>query len=134
MAEVGTSPPVNSRQALQDGVWLRGVAGGQNRSYINGLTATAGGTKAAGLQIPAGVALVQFDTVASGSDSALLPNALAGMTFRLANSGASTMSVYGRGTDTINDAATATNYDIATNVSVDFFCAKNGQWKAIKSA
>lgn len=134
MAEVGTSPPVNSRQALQDGVWLRGLANGQNRSYINGLTAHAGGTKAAAFQIPAGVALVQFDTVATSGDSALLPQALAGMEVTVANSGADTLSIYGRGTDTINDVATATNYDVATNVSVRFFCAKDGQWKGIKSA
>lgn len=133
MAQVGTAPPVNSRQALQDGVWLRGLAAGQNRSYINGLTAHAGGTKAAALQIPAAAALVEFETVATNGDSALLPQALAGTEVKVANSGAATMALYGRGTDTINDAATATNYDLATNVSATFFCAKDGQWKAILS-
>lgn len=131
---VGTAPPVNSRQALQDGRWLRGLANGQNRSAINGLIAHAGGTKAAALQIPAAVSLVQFDTVATNGDSALLPQAKAGTEVCVANSGAATLSLYGRGTDTINDAATATNYDLATNTSARFFCAVDGQWKAIKSA
>lgn len=134
MADVGTAPPVNSRQALQDGIWLRGLANGQNRSYVNGLTAHAGGTKAAAYQMPAGVALIQFDTVAVNGDSALLPQAVAGTDITVISSGVATMSVYGRGTDTINDAATANAFSMATNTTARFVCAKDGQWKAILSA
>lgn len=130
----GTQPPVNSRQQLVDGLWLNGLANGQNRSYVNGITAHAGGTKAAALQLPAAVSLIQVATVASSGDSVLLPQALAGTEFRLANSGANTLYAYGRGTDTVNDVATATEYQLATETSALFFCAIDGQWKAIKSA
>jgi len=126
---VGTAP--SRGFGLQDGAWLLGLAGGQNRSYINSLTATAGGTKAAGYQIPAGVALVQFDTVATNGDSALLPEAKAGSVVMVSNAGAATLALYGRGTDTINDAATANNYDLATNKNALFFCALDGQWKSL---
>lgn len=121
-------------QRLIDGNFVNGLAAGYNRNYVANVTARAGGTKALATQIPAGVALVQLDTVATNGDSALLPQALAGTEFKLANSGVATVSLYGKGTDTINDAATANNYDVATNVNVAFFCAVDGQWKAIKSA
>jgi hypothetical protein len=131
---VGIQPPQGSGPALQDGQWLNGLANGYNRSYINGLTAHAGGTKAAALQIPAAVALVQFDTVTTNGDSALLPQALAGSEVTVISSGAATMSVYGKGADTINNAATATAFSMATNTTARFVCAKDGQWKAILSA
>lgn len=134
MADVGTAPPVNSRQALQDGIWLRGLANGYNRSYVNGLTAHAGGTKAAALQIPAAVSLIEFGTVATNGDSALLPQAKAGTEIKVSNAGAASLSLYGKGTDTINGAATANAFSVASNGSATFFCAKDGEWKAILSA
>jgi hypothetical protein len=131
---VGTAPAQNSRQALQDGIWLRGLANGQNRSSVNGLVAHSGGTKAAALQLPAAVALIEVATVAADGDSVLAPQALAGTEFCIYNAGASTLDIYGRGTDTINGSATATAYTLATGVSARFFCASNGAWAAIKSA
>ena len=110
------------------------MANGYNRSYINGLTAHSGGTKAAAYQMPAAVAIIQFDTVAVNGDSALLPQAVAGTDITVISSGVATMSVYGRGTDTINDAATANAFSMATNTTARFVCAKYGQWKAILSA
>lgn len=130
MAVVGTAPAKNSRQALQDGLWLNALANGQNRSYQNGIVAHAGGTKAAAFQLPAAVSLIEVDTVATTGDSVLAPEALAGTEFRLYNAGANTLDVYGRGTDTINGAATATAYTIASGVSATFFCATNGSWAA----
>jgi hypothetical protein len=131
---VGIQPPLGSGPALQDGQWLNALANGQNRSYINGLTAHSGGTKAAAFQMPAAVQFIQFDTVAVNGDSSLLPQALAGTEVTVISSGVATMSVYGRGTDTINDAATANAYSMATNTTARFVCAKDGQWKAILSA
>lgn len=131
---VGQTPPVGRRQALQDGVWLRGLANGQNRSSVNNLVAHAGGTKAAALQMPAAVSYISFVTVATGGDSALMPQAKAGTEVFVANAGAASMNIYGRGTDTINGVATATAYALGNGVSAIFFCAKDGAWAAVKSA
>lgn len=123
--------------ALPDGTWLRGLADGQNFTYKSGITAHSGGTKAAALQLGAvgGTQLMyQLDTVAVNGDSALLPKAVAGTVCAVRNAGGATLSLYGQGTDTINGAATANNYDLATNVAALFFCAKDGAWSAIKSA
>lgn len=119
---------------LIDGSWLRALAGGGNRSYVNGLTAHAGGTKAAAFQIPSGVALVGFGTVATNGDSGLLPTAKAGTKVRVYNAGAATLSLYGKGTDTVNGVATATSYDLTTKQAADFSCDLDGHWSALKSA
>lgn len=134
MAEVGTAPPLNSRQALQDGVWLRALANGQNRSYQTGIVAHAGGTKADAFQLPAGVAMLQLGTVATNGDSVLMPQAAAGTVVLVTNGGAADASIYGRGTDTINGAATANAYTLASGVTALFACLVNGAWVAIKSA
>ena len=131
---VGITPPENSRQALQDGIWLRGLANGQNRGSINKLVAHAGGSKATAFQIPAAVELVSFGTVATTGDSALLPQAKAGTIVMVANNGAQTLDLYGKGTDTVNNVATATAYTLATTVAAIFFCAVDGAWFAVKSA
>ncbi len=76
-----------------------------------------------------------MDTVAGSGDSALLPPCSAsGITIVVANAGANTLSIYGKGTDTINAAATANNYDLTTNTNAVFWCMKAGAWKAIKGS
>lgn len=131
---VGTAPAQNSRQALPDGIWLRGLANGQNRSYVSGITAHSGGTKAAAFQLPAAVSFIEVDTVAADADSVLAPQATKGSSFALFNASAHTLDVYGRGTDTINLAATATAYALTTGQTALFFCAKDGSWAAVKTA
>lgn len=131
---VGTAPAKNARQALQDGLWLNGLANGQNRSYVNGITAHSGGTKAAAFQLPAAVSLIEVDTVAADNDSVLAPQAAKGATFLIFNAGAHTLNIYGRGTNTINGAATATAYSLTTGQTAIFFCAKDGSWAAVKTA
>jgi hypothetical protein len=119
---------------MPDGNWLLGLADGQNRSVHNGLVATAGGTKAAALAVPAAAALVQFGTVATNGDSGLLPDAVSGTVICIQNAGAATLSLYASGNDTINGGAAAANYDLAANGSAIFFCVVNGNWSAVKSA
>lgn len=131
---VGTSPVPGGGFALIDQLWLNGLSGGSNRRYVNSVTAHAGGTKAAAYQLPANVAAIEVDTVASDNDSVLLPQAKAGTVIAVFNAGAHTLGIYGKGTDTINSVATATQYSLATTVSALFFCAKDGAWAAIKSA
>ena len=131
---VGIAPPAGSGPALQDGQWLLGVAAGTNKPYQNRLVAHAGGTKAAAIQLADGVAIFGFATVVTNGDSALLPAAKAGTAIFVRNAGAATLSLYGKGTNIINGAATATNYDLLTNTSALFFCAIDGSWSAIKTS
>src|SRR6185312_15541308 len=98
------------------------------------LSAKAGGTKAAANQIPAGMEMVSFGTVATNGDSALLPQAVKGTVLFVRNAGAATLSLYGKGTDRINGALTTANYDLLTNTCAVFFCTLDGAWSAIKSA
>lgn len=131
---VGTPPGTGF--ALQDGNWLNGLAGGQNHTFTNGLTAHAGGTQAAGLQLPANTFLIEIDTVATTSDSVLLPFCIAPQVMIIINSGANTMNVYASPntnaatatTDTIDGNSNATAFTIATKVTNLFKCAKSGNW------
>lgn len=130
--QVGVKPGSGFR--MPDGTWLNGLANGQNRSVQGGFTAHAGGTKAAALQLPAGVSLLSVDTVATNADSVLAPQAKAGVTMCIFNNGAATLDVYGQGTDTINGAATATAYALTAGQAALFFCVADGAWAAIKTA
>lgn len=138
-ATFGTPPTPATGPGLVDGTWLNALAGGQNRSVVNTLTAHAGGTQAAALQIPSGVSLVGFATVATTGDSALMPFALAGATIMVRNAGAATLNIYANNgtngatatTDKINGASNATAYTLAADTVAIFFCAKDGAWSAI---
>lgn len=134
MAIVGRPPVAGSTYGLQDGRWLLQVANGGNRSSQNTITATSGGTKAAAFQLPAAIQFFEVDTVANDNDSVLLPAAKAGQWIAIFNNGAHILGVYGRGTDTINQSVTATQYSMAAALSAVFFCAKDGAWAAVKSA
>lgn len=134
-AAVGVAPPAGSGPALQDGVWLNGLAGGQNYSYQYGITA-AGTTQATATQIPGGVRLLEVDTTASNTGVAL-PPCIQGTAVSLYNNGASTLTVYPAiannpitaAQDTINNG-TSFSGGVATHVSLLAFCAKNGVWAA----
>src|SRR5581483_739598 len=85
LAVVGTAPP-NGFAAI-DGTFVNGLANGQNFSYQYGITAHAGGTQAACLNLTPGIYLYEVDTVASGNDSVCVPFALQGTNFSLRNAG-----------------------------------------------
>jgi hypothetical protein len=129
MATVGTVP--GNGPGLVDGTWLNGLAGGQNFSYQYGFTA-AGTTQATSLQLPAGIYLMEMDTVASSTGVAL-PPCFQGTALMLYNNGAQTLTVYPAivnnpitaAQDTIDNSTSAS---VASHVSEILFCAKNGVW------
>lgn len=130
-ASVGM-PPGNGF-ALPDGVWLNGLAGGQNSLYQYGLTA-AGTTQATATQIPAGLKLMEFDTVGASSGAAL-PFCYQGTEFGIYNNGLSTLTIYPNATnnpttsvqDTIDNT---TSVAVTSHTAEVIFCAKNGVWAA----
>lgn len=125
-----------------DGTWLNGLANGQNQTFVSGLTATAGGTQAAALQLPGTATLIEVDTVATSGDSVMLPQCVASRVLTIINAGAGTLYVYGNSAtnrataaaDTINGTAGSTAYQLTTTLVAQFYCAKSGAWKALKSA
>lgn len=94
----------------------------------DGLTAHAGGTQAAGLALDATKAFHRVSVCATNADSVLLPPAVVGAMHFIMNSGAATLQVFGAGTDTINDVATATGVAQATGKGALYVCIAAGAW------
>ena len=76
----------------------------------------------------------EVTTVASGADSVVLPKAVPGMVVFVANAGASSMQVFGNGSDTINGTAGATGISVANAKRILFVAADVGQWYSILTA
>ena len=99
----------------------------------NGITATSGGTKAAGFQLGYGFSGVTV--VAGGGDSVLLPPAVPGAIAVVSHqAAANNIDVYGQGTDTIDAVATATAFVVAHSTTTIFFCTAAGLWVSLEGA
>lgn len=100
-------------------------------SRENSITAHAGGTKAAAYALSK--SFNRVSVCATNNDSVLLPKAIAGSMVVLINSGAATLAFYGKGTDTIDDAATATAATIATTKAKVLACLTTGAWYTVSA-
>jgi hypothetical protein len=137
-AVIGTPPGTGFQ--MVDGTWLQQLAAGNNFSYQSGITAHAGGTQSACVQLNANIMLYEVDTVASSGDSVCLPYAQAGDVSFLRNAGGQTLNVFGSATnnpvtsaaDTINGTAGSSAYTAASNTNTICFSAKNGVWSCGK--
>ena len=99
----------------------------------DGITAHAGGGQTNAVLLTSMVNRVS--TVATAADSVKLPVSAAGLVVQLVNGAASnSMQVFGSGTDTINDVATATGVAQAAGVSATYFCPVAGKWYRVLSA
>jgi len=109
-----------------------------------GITALAGGGQTGATQLTA-----QFNkvsTVASGNDSVMLPAVTAtpnklgaiGSQIIVRNAGANSLQVFGSGTDTINDVATATGVAVGAGKTAVFIAHSYngtvGNWYMVLSA
>lgn len=113
--------------------FLAGTAAGITPTI--GLTAHAGGGQANAL--PLANAMNEVSTVATAADSVSLPLANDGLVVYLRNASATSMQVFGSGTDTINGVATATGVAQAAGVSAIYFCTKSapaGTWGRVQSS
>lgn len=103
------------------------VESGHSWPAADALTAHAGGTKAAALQLNYGFNAITV--VASGGDSVLLPPALPGAICVIAHqAAANNIDAYGQGTDTIDAVGTATAYVVGHDVTVTFYGTNTGKW------
>src|ERR1700721_3682606 len=71
-----------------DGLWLKGLAGGQNYTYASGITA-AGSTQTTATVLPTNIFIIEIDTVAS-STGVNLPTCVPGTQMQIYNNGAHT--------------------------------------------
>jgi len=100
------------------------VSGGG--SAADALTAFAGGGQSSALPLTKQVN--RITTVATAADSVKLPASAAGLQIWVINSGANAMQVFGAGTDTINDVATATGVSQPANSIECYTCSVAGKW------
>jgi hypothetical protein len=95
-------------------------------SSADNITATPSGTQTNAFQLTTQTARVA--TVATIGDAIKLPASLPGMELLVVNHGANSMQVFGAGTDTIDDQATATGVSQMANSMVIYTCATTGKW------
>lgn len=90
------------------------------------ITAHAGGGQANATALATEINRVT--TVATAGDSAKLPLSVAGLTIIVINHGSNPMQVYGSGTDTIDDVATATGVSQMQGSVTIYTCSTAGAW------
>ena len=124
--------PADVTQTMQDIFNLAGYVDGTfpNTSLSEtALTAHAGGTQAAALPLSPTVFTHVVNTVATSADSVRLPVSVAGQFHLVVNNAATnSMQVYGAGTDTINNIATATGVAQAAGLGAVYYCPVAGTW------
>ena len=102
-------------------------------SYINGLTALAGGGQTGATKLSA--TFNRITTVASANDSAVLPAAAPGLTITVKNAAASnSMNVYPGVGDAINALSVNTAFAVAAGKCAQFNCMVAGTWDSILTA
>jgi hypothetical protein len=108
--------------------------GGGGYSFADGLTATAGGTRAAALKLTA--AINRVATCATAADSVSLPPAVGGQTIYVFNNGAAAMQVFGdpATSDTINAVAAGTGVSLAAGGKAIYAAHARGAWTQFLSA
>jgi hypothetical protein len=131
----GPVPSFPNTIGLQDGKSLNRLAQLMG-SVQNGITAQADGTKANATQITGVKAHVA--TSAGAADSVLLPPGYPGLEVTIFNGGASSIQVFGSGSDTINDIDTDTGVTQNNGISAVYTCydvvAGVGIWGRVLSA
>ena len=105
---------------------LQVPAGCIQESASDGLTAHAGGGQASALQLTSEIN--RITTVGTAGDSVRLPASFVGADVMIINHGTLPIQVYGAGTDTIDDVATATGVSQMANSTVLYFCTTAGAW------
>lgn len=96
------------------------------------ITAHAGGTKAAAYALSKQINIVT--TCATALDSLLMPTAVVGQQITVANLGVATCAIYGKGTNTIDDIATANPFILQPEDVVTFTCYTTAKWQSDSEA
>lgn len=117
-----TLPAVNANPTFGN-VTLLGLLA---ESATDTITAKASGTQTTAT--PLTTELNRITVVATTGDAVLLPASQPGLTIIVTNHGANPCQVYGAGTDTIDDVATATGVQQMASSMVIYSCYTAGAW------
>lgn len=126
---IGITPtPFSTGQRLIDGSTLNTNFAHPTLSSQTGITATASGTQATAYALTTRVNNVT--TVANANDSISLLSKPLGKVVWVMNNGANSMQVYGAGTNTINNIATATGIAHPAGALVAYIGITATNWEA----
>jgi hypothetical protein len=98
-----------------------------------GVVALAGGGRSAATPLLSG-GFNTVATVATATDSVVLPPAVQGMEIFVQNDGVAAMQVFANGADTINGTAGATGVAHAAGKLAIYVCHADGKWLRLLSA
>lgn len=102
-------------------------------SYVNGLTAHAGGGQ--GSATPCTAVINRFTTVATAADSGVLMASAPGMSVTVTNAAATnSMNLFPASGDQINALGANAAFALAAGKTAQLTCAVAGQWHAVLSA
>ena len=113
------------------GKWHAELGGGYSGAFLTEIaedliTASPGGGQAGARLMTSQTSRVTV--VATVGDSIKLPPSAPGLELLVMNHGVNNMQVYGSGTDTIDDVATATGVSQMVSSMVIYSCTSAGQW------
>lgn len=126
MATAVTVQTLQPGYRLQNGGELNRLFGKPIVNAQDSITATAGGLKSNAFALSAVINRVSI--AVSAGDSVLLPSAQTGSNCFIVNDSANPIQVFGAGTDTINDIATATGYSQAPGTTLEYVCPVVGKY------
>lgn len=102
-------------------------------SYVNGLTAHAGGGQ--GSATPCTAVINRFTTVATAADSGVLPVSAPGMQITVTNAAATnSMNLFPATGEQVNALGANAAFALAAGKTASLTCAVAGQWHAVLSA
>lgn len=126
-ATLGTSSAGKALVADANGNIL--IAGQLYQSFVDSITAQHTSPSQSTATALTGM-INRITTVTASGDAVKLPASVAGLEIQVVNHGANPVQVYGAGTDTINDVATATGVSQMQGSSVVYSCVTAGAWYA----
>lgn len=100
-------------------------------SFVNGLTALAGGGQAGATPLTA--VLNRIGVCATGGDSVLLPPSFGGMQITVANSGAASTNVFPSVGEQINTSGANVAFGVGGSKTCSFYCCVAGTWNSVLS-
>ena len=119
----GGSPAVSPQSLFAQNLTASGLI---FESFTDNITAKAGGGQSGATALTTEVN--RITTAATAGDSVMLPSATAGLTIFVINHGVKPIQVYGAGTDTVNDIATATGISQMQGSNTIYTCTTTGKW------
>lgn len=125
-----TNEPSGKR--LIDADVVNALADGQSFTTADAITAAGSSSRTGATQLQYN-AITRIGTAAANT-GVILPSAQSGSWMIVINDGASTLTVYGLGSDTINGTAGSTGVTQATTQAALYACVTTAKWSRVLTA